>query len=392
MDPNREVNRLTDEITDEIIAIRRTIHETPELGFEEFETAKTIAGALEPLGFSVRTGVGGTGVVATFQGAGPGKTVAIRSEMDAMPIQEESGLPFTSKVPGKMHCCGHDAHIAIALGAGMVLHRLRDEFQGQVKLIFQPSEENLSGAKAMIADGVFDDPPIDYVLGYHNWPPLDAGKVGFHRDVVFSASDHFDVTLSGKTGHSAHPHTAVDTIAGAAYFITQLQTLVSRELMPAAPATVTIGRIEGGIARNVIGGDVRLTGEVRGQSPEVMKQVENGIRRLLNGFTACMRMDYELDYRTICPVLRNDKAVLKRVLDASRQVLGDENVEEVVFSSMGSEDLVYFTERFPGAHLRIGSKIEGLDTMMHRPNYQCNELAIPTGIRAVSRAALDLLG
>jgi hippurate hydrolase len=261
-----------------------------------------------------------------------------------------------------------------------------------VKLIFQPNEEGLTGARAMIADGVFEDPAIDIVLGYHNWPLLEAGKVGYQAGAVFAASDFFDITLKGVSGHAAHPHTTVDTVTAAAYFITQLQTIVSREISPTEPAVVSVGRIEGGTARNVIAGEVRISGGVRGRSTAVMKRVEETMRRLLDGLKAGMRVDYELDHRIAVPVLRNDPAILDRVLGSARDILGDGNVEELASSSMGSEDLSYFTERFPSAHLHIGSRIDGLETMLHKANYDCNEAAIPTGVRAISRAAADLLG
>ena len=392
MGSNNAIDGLTEEVTDELIQIRRTIHQNPELGFEEFETAKLVSGVLDRLGILQRTGVGGTGVVGIIEGAGPGKTVAIRADMDALPIDEQSGVPFASKVPGKMHACGHDAHTAIALGAAMVLNQIKDQLKGRVKLIFQPNEEGLGGAQAMIADGVFEDPAIDIVLGYHNWPPLEAGKVGYQTGAVFAASDFFDITLKGVSGHAAHPHTTVDTITAAAYFITQLQTIVSREISPTDPVVVSIGQIEGGTTRNIIANEVRLSGGVRGQSTEVMKRVEETMRRLLDGIKAGMRVDYELDHRVAVPVLRNDPAILDPVLSSAKSILGDENVEALAYSSMGSEDLAYFTERFPSAHLRIGSKIDGLDTMLHKANYDCNEAAIPTGVRAISRAALDLLG
>ncbi len=228
MDPNNVIDGLTEKITDELIQIRRSIHQNPELGFEEFETAKLVSGTLDRLGIHQRSGVGGTGVVGVIEGAGPGKTVAIRADLDALPIDEQSGVPFASKVPGKMHACGHDVHTAIALGAAMVLNEIKDRLKGRVKLIFQPDEEGLGGAQAMIEDGVLEDPTIDIVLGYHNWPLLEAGKVGYQTDVVFAAADLFDITLKGVSGHAAHPHTTVDTIAAAAYFITQLQTIVSR--------------------------------------------------------------------------------------------------------------------------------------------------------------------
>ena len=389
---NNTIDGLTAKFTDELIQIRRTIHQNPELGFEEFETAKLVSGALDKMGILQRTGVGGTGVVGVIEGgAGLGKTVAIRADMDALPIHEQSGVSFASKAPGKMHACGHDAHTAIALGAAMVLNQIKDQLKGRVKLIFQPNEEGLGGAQAMIKDGVLEDPAVDIVLGYHNWPPLEAGKVCYQDGAVFAASDFFDITLKGVAGHAAHPHTTVDTVTAAAYFITQLQTIVSREIAPANPAVVSIGKIEGGTARNIIAGEVRLSGGVRGQSTEVMKRVEETMRRLLDGLKTGMRVDYDLDYRVAVPVLRNDKATLDRVLISARNILGDENVEELAYSSMGSEDLAYFTERVPSAHLRIGSKIDGLDTMVHKANYDCNELAIPTGVRAISQAAADLL-
>ncbi|MDP6883069.1 MAG: amidohydrolase [Rhodospirillales bacterium] len=245
MGSKNAITGLTEKITDELIQIRRTIHQNPELGFEEFETAKLVSGALDRMGILQRTGVGGTGVVGIIEGAGSGKTVAIRADMDALPIDEQSGVSFASKVPGKMHACGHDVHTVIALGAAMVLNQMKDQLKGRVKLIFQPNEEGLEGAQAMIKDGVFEDPAIDIVLGYHNWPLLEAGKVGYHAGAVFAASNFFDITLKGLSGHAAHPHTTVDTIAAAASFITQLQTIVSREIAPTDPAVVSIGKIEG---------------------------------------------------------------------------------------------------------------------------------------------------
>ena len=391
MYPNNAIDGLTEKITAELVQIRHTIHQNPELGFEEFETAKLVSGTLDRLGILQRIGVGGTGVVGVIEGAGSGKTVAIRADLDALPIDEQSGVSFASKVPGKMHACGHDVHTAIALGAAMVLNEMKDRLKGRVKFIFQPNEEGLGGAQAMIEDGVLEDPAIDIVLGYHNWPPLAAGKVGYQTDVVFAAADLFDITLKGVSGHAAHPHTTVDTIAAAAYFITQLQTIVSREISPTEPAVISIGQIEGGTARNIIANEVRLSGGVRGQSSEVMKRVEETMRRLLDGIKTGMRVDYELDYRVAVPVLRNDTAILDLVLSSARDILGDDNVVDLAFSSMGSEDLSFFTERFPSAHLRIGSRIDSLETMLHKANYDCNELAIPTGVRVISRAALDLL-
>ena len=391
MNSNETITKRTNEVSDEIIQVRRRIHQNPELGFEEVETSRLVSQELEKLGIPHRTGVGRTGVVGIIEGGATGKTLVIRADMDALPIQESEELPFASKVPGKMHACGHDAHTAILLGVANVLIGLRDRIKGRVKLIFQPNEEGLSGAQAMIDDGVFENPSIDMCLGFHNWPPMAVGKVGYHPDVCFSSSDAFDLTIKGVSGHGAHPHLAVDAVTSAAYFITQLQTIVSREIAPVRPAVVSIGNIQGGQMRNVLPDNVLLQGTVRTQSMEVKTHIEEAMRRLLDGIKVGMRVDYELDYQAGVPVLRNDKEILKKVLCAARSMLGDDAIVELPESSMGSEDFALFTTRFPSAHLRIGSKVEGLDTMVHRSNYQCNEEFIPVAIRVISRAAMDLL-
>ncbi len=390
-----ELNRIIDDATDaiigEIIRIRRAIHENPELGFEEHQTVGLITGVLDRLNIPYRTGIGRTGVVAVLEGGGGGRTVAIRADMDALPVEEQSGLPFASKVPGKAHACGHDAHAAILLGIAMVLAEQRQRIQGRVKFIFQPAEETLEGAKAMIADGVFDDPPIDVILGFHNWPPLKAGMVGYHPGAAFGAFDAFDVTLKGISGHGAHPHKAVDVITNAAHFITQLQTAVNREIAPVFPVVVSIGQINAGTGRSILPESIELKGGARAHHPQVLVQVEAIMRRLLEGLETGLRIDHELVYQKIVPALWNDPAILGPVLASARGILGADNVEELAEASLGGEDLSLFTEKFPSAHLRIGSRVDGLETMLHRNNYQCNELAIPTAIRAISRAALDLL-
>lgn len=391
MDINEFINGKARAITEDLVGIRRTLHQNPELGFEEHQTAALVAENLGKLSVPHRTGVGKTGVVGLIEGGRPGPTLAIRADMDCLPVHEETGLPFASRVPGKMHACGHDAHTAILLGVTMVLNELRASLGGRVKVIFQPNEEGLTGAQAMIAAGVFDDPPIDMCLGFHNWPPVEAGKVGYHPDVCFSSSDSFDLTITGRSGHAAHPHLAVDVIAAGAFFITQLQTLVSREISPLHPAVVSIGKVQGGTARNILPEQIVMEGTVRTQNTAAKEKIEAGMRRLLDGLKTGMRVDYALDYRLGVPVLRNNKAVLAKVLASVGDILGPDRIEELPEGSMGSEDFAFFTERFPSTHLRIGSRIDGLDTNLHRSNFDVNELAIPTAVRALSRAAVDLL-
>jgi hippurate hydrolase len=392
MDINARIAKIVEGKTQELVALRRQLHQHPELAFEEHETAKAVIAFLSKLGVQFRTGVGKTGVVALIEGAKPGPTIGIRADMDALPIHEETGLPFASKVAGKMHACGHDVHTVIALGVAAALAELRSELAGRVKLIFQPAEETLSGAQAMIADGVLEDPKMDMILGYHNWPQVKAGTVGYHPEAVMASADAFDLTLKGRTGHGAHPHLAVDALTAAAYFVTQLQSIVSREVAPLSAAVVTIGEFHSGTARNVIAPTAVLKGSVRTMEPSLSAAIEAAVRRMLDGMKTGMRVDYELDWKKMAPMLRQHKATLERVLVAAREALGADKVVEMAQPSMGSEDFAWFAEKVPAAHLRIGSKIDGLETTIHRANYDCNDLAIPVGVRVVTRAALELTG
>jgi amidohydrolase len=385
-----DIDDIAARLTPELVALRKELHQHPELAFEEHETAKKVSGFLTRLGLQCRTGVGKTGVVATLEGAKPGRTIAIRADMDALPIHEQTGLAFASKVDGKMHACGHDVHTVIALGVAAVLSQMKDEVKGRIKFIFQPAEETLSGAQAMMADGVLEDPKPELILGYHNWPAVQAGKVGYNASAVMAAADAFDITLKGKDGHGAHPHLGIDALAAGAHLVAQLQTIVSREVKPNWPAVLTIGEFHAGRARNIIAGHAELKGIVRTLEPGLSQKIEEAVRRMLEGMKTGMRIDYTLDWRRMAPPLRNNEEILEKLLTSARTALGDENVLELPEPSMGSEDFAWFAERVPAAHLRIGSKIDGLDTAIHRANYDCNELAIPVGVRVLSRAALDL--
>jgi hippurate hydrolase len=386
------IEQAADRLSDEIIAFRRRIHAHPELAFEEQNTAARVEEQLKRLRIPCRTGVGKTGIVALLDGARPGPTIAIRADMDALPITEPLGLSFASKVAGKMHACGHDAHTAIVVGVAALLCGMRGDLAGRVMFVFQPAEETLTGAAAMLEAGAFADLVPDAILGFHNWPQLRTGTVGWHPEAVMASSDAFDVTLKGIGGHGAHPHLAVDSIVGATQFVNQLQTIVSREIAPIASAVVTIGRISGGTARNIIAPSVELSASVRTLDADTAAKVEAAVRRILEGLKVGMRIDYELKWTKLTPVLRNDKATMARVLEAARETLGPANVVEMPSPSMGSEDFAWFAERVPSAHLRIGSKIDGHDTAIHRADYQLNEQMIPVAMKVMTRAVLSLMG
>jgi hippurate hydrolase len=392
MTVSTDIDAIVARVSPGLIELRRKLHQHPELAFEEHQTAQAVADYLREMGVEPRTGIGKTGVVGVIEGAAKGPTIGVRADMDALPIQEQSGVAFASQNAGRMHACGHDVHTVIALGVGQVLHAMRGQLRGKVKLIFQPAEETLAGAPAMIADGVLDDPAMDAVIGYHNWPPLETGCVGYYQSVIMASSDAFDIVLKGRGAHAAHPHTGIDAIIGAAHLVTQLQTIVSREIAPVIPAVITIGQIEGGTARNVIANRVTLKGTARTLDAAAAKHVESALRRILDGLALSHRLEYELAWNKQVPVLRNDPKVLARVLGSARGVLGTDQVRDMGPPSMGSEDFAWFAERVPAAHLRIGSKIDGLDTAIHRANYDCNDLAIPIGVRVMTRAVLELAG
>ncbi|MDO9709592.1 M20 metallopeptidase family protein [Paracraurococcus lichenis] len=392
--PERLFNDLATRIRDAVeaiepglIAIRRDIHAHPELGFEEVRTSGIVAAELARLGIAHRTGIGRTGVVGTIEGARPGPTLAIRADMDALPIQEETGLPFASTVPGKMHACGHDIHTTTLLGVAEVLRDLAPQLAGRVLLVFQPAEEALGGAAAMVEDGVLEG--VDMALGFHNAPDMPVGRFGYCRGATLAAADRFELVVQGKSGHAAHPEKAVDPIVAAGNFIAQAQTVVSREIDPLMPAVVTIGMIHGGSAPNIIPETVELRGTVRTLHRESRDIAEGALKRLAAGLDAMHRTRSTLAYRRGVPPLTNADSVLDPAVAAVRRQLGE--VVEEGKPSMGAEDFAEFAERVPAFQLRIGSGAPGRRDALHNDRYQPDERCIGLGVQALSRIALDML-
>jgi amidohydrolase len=389
-DPETIVREEAERIEPHLVALRRDIHRKPELAFAEHETAARVAAELAALGIAARTGVGRTGVVGLIEGGRPGPTLLIRADMDALPIHEQTGLSYASETAGTMHACGHDLHTTTLVGAAAVLKRLAPTLAGRIVLVFQPAEEILEGAAAMIADGVLAEHRPDYALGFHNWPYQPVGTLAYVNGACQAASDAFDIVFKGRSGHAAHPHQAVDPIAGAALFIGQLQTLVSREVNPLSPAVVTVGHIEGGTVRNIIPDTVTLKGTVRTLDAVARDAVEAGMRRLLAGVEAGLRLPAELDYARKVPPLVNDAALLGRVVGTMKAAFGEAAVTEGT-ASMGAEDFACFANAVPAAHLRIGSGAPGRKDALHNSGYAPDEGSITVGVRALSHAALDLL-
>jgi amidohydrolase len=388
-EPTAAIRDATQRIEPALIEIRRDIHANPELGFEEIRTAGVVARELSRLGIAHQTGIGKTGVVGLIEGGRPGPVLAIRADMDALPIEERTGLPFASTKPGLMHACGHDIHTTTLIGVAAVLKELAPQLAGTIKLVFQPAEEGIGGMQAMIADGVMDGPKVDLALGFHNHPEIPVGNFGFVHGACLAAADRFDIVVRGKSGHAAYPHHAIDPIVAAAMLVAQLQTVVSREVRPTHPAVVTVGAINGGTTYNIIPDACLIKGTVRTLHPPARDAAEAAIKRLAAGMLEGMRVVCDVDYRRGVPPLRNTDSVLEPTVAAVRQQLGD--VIDEFEPSLGGEDFALMADLVPAFQLRVGSSQPGRSDRLHNSAYQPDERCIGFGVQALSRAALELL-
>ncbi len=370
-----------------LIDIRRDIHAHPELSFQEVRTAGVVADELARMGIPCRTGVGRTGVVGIIEGARPGRTLAIRGDMDALPIEERTGLPFASQHGGVMHACGHDVHTATLLGVAAILKSVQSELSGTIRLLFQPAEEILGGAAAMIEDGALDG--VDFALGYHNHPDIPVGRFGFVPGATYAACDRFRLIVRGVSGHAAYPQTTVDPIVAAAHLVTSLQTIVSREVGALDSCVVTVGAIHAGTVHNIIPDSCELLGTVRTLRAETRALAEAAIRRHCAGLATSFRTMVDVEWIPGVPPTLNDDSVLNPAVAAIRQQLGDVFIPQE--PSMGAEDFAMIAAKVPSFVLRIGSGAPGRADHLHNSAYQPDESCIALGATALSRAALELL-
>ena len=377
----------------ELVNIRRHLHENPELGFEEVATAQYIADYLAGLGLEVTSQVAKTGVVALLRGARPGKTVAIRADMDALPIQELNEVPYKSKHPGKMHACGHDAHVAAAIGAARILWELRDQINGNVKFIFQPAEEAPGGAEPMIAAGVLENPAVDAIIGGHVWGSLESGIIEVMSGPTMASSDIIRLKIIGKGGHAAQPHTTIDPIVIASEIVGALQKLVSRQTDPFESVVISICSFHAGDVFNVIPHSAYLEGAVRTLNNELRQELPHKIEKIIRGITEPYGATYELDYYLGYPVTVNDPGVTETVRKAAVSVLGADKVRVAARASMGGEDYAYFLNKVPGTYIRIGTRNpeKGICQEMHHPRFDIDEAVLELTPVVYAQAAFDLL-
>ena len=379
---------IRDSFGEDIVSLRREIHREPELGFDTKKTAEKVLDALEGLPLEVETGLAENGIVATLKGEGGGPTVALRADMDALPIQEETDLPFASEEDGKMHACGHDGHTSMLVGAVRALSQdhLRERLNGSVKFIFQPAEEGGGGGRVMVEEGVAES--VSSIFALHLWPGLPFGKAATKAGPIMAAADAFEMRVKGKGGHGAMPHLTTDAVVIAAQIVTALQTVVSREVNPVAPAVLTVGEIEAGFAFNIIPETARLGGTVRTLDADLRKQIPKRMEELARGIARGMRGDAELDYRFSYPVARNDADAAQFALGVIGELFGEENVVELTDSSMGAEDFAFFLEHVPGAFIWLGvGDVSGL----HTPKFAFDEEILSQGSALLAALALKSL-
>ncbi|MGB9789726.1 MAG: M20 metallopeptidase family protein [Thermotoga caldifontis] len=382
-------------LKDEVVELRRTFHMYPEIEFDLHRTSQIVADYLESLGLEVKRNVAKTGVVALLRGAKPGKTIMLRADMDALPLQELNDVPYRSKIDGAMHACGHDGHTAMLLVAAKVLSRRRKQLCGNVKFVFQPSEERFppGGALPMIEEGVLEDPKVDMAFGIHLWNALPVGTVGVRAGALLAAADEFRIVLKGKGGHGAYPHVCKDPVVTASELVLALQTLVSRNVDPLESAVVTVGKIQAGTAFNIIPETAVLEGTVRTLNERVRETIKQRMRQLVAGICTAYQMDFELDYKDGTAVLMNDPELTELVRRVAERVVGKDRVVEVP-PSMGGEDMSFFLQKVPGVFYLVGSANaeKGLDKPHHSPYYDIDEDALLVGVQMHVSLVTALLG
>jgi amidohydrolase len=398
---DQAVARLTPELTE----IRHRIHQNPELGNREFETARLVAAYLRKHGLTVDTGIAHTGVVGVLRGGKPGPVIAVRADMDALPVTEDTPYPFKSSKKGTYlgqdvgiaHACGHDIHVAVQLGVVAVLAGMKADLPGTVKFIFQPAEEGAppgerGGATLMLEEGVFENPKPEAVFGLHTKAQLDVGVVGYTPGPALAATDQFEITIRGRQAHGASPHLSIDPVVTAAQAILALQTIRSRNLSPFEPSVVTVGIVRGGTRWNIIPGAVELHGTVRSYGPGVTDTVERRMREILGGITSAAGATYELKYTRYTPATVNDTALTLRMVPSIARVVGAGNARRIQ-PWMAGEDFARFANLVPGFFFFLGVQKPGgpVSGDHHTPTFMADDSAIPVGVRAMTNVVLDYL-
>lgn len=385
------IKELSQNIHSEVVGFRRHLHQHPELSFEEHETAAFIQSHLAKWGIEMQTNVGGLGVVGFIYGKkGAGKTIALRADIDALPILEKNNVPYKSQNEGVMHACGHDVHTSSLLGVAYTLMQLREHFAGTIKLIFQPAEERVpGGASLMIKDGVLKNPDVESIIGQHVAPNIDCGKIGLRAGRYMASADEIYLTIKGKGGHGAQPQNCIDPIIIAANTLVQLQTVISRNADPRSPSLLTFGKIEGGTATNVIPNEVKLEGTFRAMNEKWRAEGLDRITKIVNAVAESMGGEAHLDIRKGYPVLYNDEKLTARTHSAICEYMGEENVIDLDLW-MASEDFAYYTHEIPGCFYRLGTanRAQNITSGVHTDTFDIDEKALEISVGLMTWLAI----
>lgn len=362
----------------EVLATRHHLHRFPEIGLSEFKTSDYVAEQLTALGYEVTRGLAKTGIVATLRNGSSERSIGIRADFDALPILEETGLPYASEIPGVMHACGHDGHTAMLLGAAKILAERRN-FDGVIHLIFQPAEENFGGARIMIEDGLFDRFPCDAVFALHNDPEIPFGHIALREGPIMAAVDECKITVNGRGGHGAEPQSTADPIVCGASIVMALQTIVSRNIHPLDPTVITVGGFHAGAASNVIPERAEMVLSIRSFDPKVRDQLEQRIRAVAEGQAASYGMVVTIDYERGYDPTINHKAETDFVRDLAVSFAGQDKVYDLPRPMMGSEDFAYMLAKRPGSYFFLGTQRTPNDPPLHHPRYDFNDDILPVG-------------
>ena len=392
-----KVLELANSLKEEVIAYRRHIHMYPELSGREFNTAEFVAEKLKEFGVEkvIQGFADSTAVVALIEGKGEGPTVALRADMDALPTEEKTGKPYASRVKGVMHSCGHDAHTAMLLGAAKLLCQMKEYLLGNVKLIFQPCEErhDCKGAKWLVENGVLENPKVSAIFGLHVFPELPTGVVGTKPGPFLASSDVFRVKILGKSTHASRPHQGIDPVVISAQAVNTLHHIVSRYVDPLEPAVLTIGKIEGGFAENVIPDEVRFEGTVRTLNQEVREKIPKLMEKALWGITTAYGGAYQFEFEEGTPPLINDELTTRFVITKAKELLGPEKVVLLDRPTMGGEDFSVYLQHVPGTFIRLGTRNEEKGTVypLHNSRFDIDEDALPVGVALEAYLAIEWL-
>jgi amidohydrolase len=390
----QKIKSISNRIFPSLVKLRRELHQYPELAYQEFKTSERIAKESSRLKLKVKKGVAKTGVVGILEGKKNGMTVALRADMDALPILEQTNFPYKSKNKGVMHACGHDLHMTCVIGAATILSEMTDELKGNVKFIFQPSEEvHPGGAKPMIQAGVLKNPNVSGVFGLHCDSAIPVGKIGVRDGPMMAQADDFDIVVLGKGGHGARPHDGVDAIVVASQIIQALQTIPSRKISPVEPVVISVGKIEGGTARNIICDRVTLKGTARSLNQEVARKIPQLLKEIASGIAKSAGASAEVDYHTGYPVLVNHPKATNLARNTISKMFGKEAIFEIPKPMMGAEDFAYYLEKVPGSFLRLGIRNPNRNAIYpwHHPKFTVDEDAIKIGASVLAGIAFDFL-